>query len=286
MTPYDINTTCGRQTARSHGIRQNPLRLGVVKTTPVLRAFRALSAGTGRAFMIGFIYLWYDRKCKMFYLGGHLGQEDDGYIGGGRRFIEAYRKRPEDFKRRIILRISEGTLADIRKAEGWYLNLIKRKELRTRYYNSVRAAIGFNQEANLRIHSQRDEAGKSLHALKAGHARGVVVHSNKNADGKSIHAVKNAAITHNIKDGNGKSVHAIRMGHAGAGKPKSIEHKRKIKESHEHCWTPERRLIQRRNAIGRICITNGELERRISSTEDIPEGWRIGVKPGSRGPKL
>ena len=27
---------CGRQTVRSHGIRQNPLRLGVVKTTPVL----------------------------------------------------------------------------------------------------------------------------------------------------------------------------------------------------------------------------------------------------------
>lgn len=29
----------------------------------------------------GFVYIWRDRKNKMFYIGSHMGKLDDGYIG-------------------------------------------------------------------------------------------------------------------------------------------------------------------------------------------------------------
>ena len=28
----------------------------------------------------GFIYIWFDTKRKMYYIGCHVGKEDDGYI--------------------------------------------------------------------------------------------------------------------------------------------------------------------------------------------------------------
>lgn len=50
---------------------------------------------------LGFVYLWRDRKHKMYYLGSHVGAEDDGYIASaGPRFQRAFRKRPQDFKGR------------------------------------------------------------------------------------------------------------------------------------------------------------------------------------------
>ncbi len=52
----------------------------------------------------GFVYLWFDRERNMFYLGSHHGLEDDGYIGSSQRFKWAYKKRPNDFRRRIIER--------------------------------------------------------------------------------------------------------------------------------------------------------------------------------------
>jgi hypothetical protein len=52
--------------------------------------------------MQGFIYIWYDRKRKMYYIGCHWGTEDDGYICSSKRMKDAYKKRPHDFKRRVI----------------------------------------------------------------------------------------------------------------------------------------------------------------------------------------
>lgn len=53
----------------------------------------------------GFVYIWYDRKHKRYYIGSHWGFEDDGYICSSRMMRQSYNRRPEDFKRRIIKRI-------------------------------------------------------------------------------------------------------------------------------------------------------------------------------------
>lgn len=57
------------------------------------------------------------------------------------------------------------------------------------------------------IHSEKDEEGRSVHAIKAGKA----AHKVKDEDGKSIHAKKCAAKVHEKKDGNGKSLHTLKL---------------------------------------------------------------------------
>lgn len=81
----------------------------------------------------GFIYVWYDKKRKMFYIGSHWGTEDDGYICSSNRMRDAHRRRPQDFKRRVVVRgIDRETLLE---EEHKWLNKIPDDELGKRYYN-------------------------------------------------------------------------------------------------------------------------------------------------------
>lgn len=81
----------------------------------------------------GFIYLWFDRKHKRYYLGSHLGTEDDGYICSSRWMRQSYKRRPQDFKRRILER---GIAKEVLKEEEYkWLKQIKNEELGERYYN-------------------------------------------------------------------------------------------------------------------------------------------------------
>lgn len=81
----------------------------------------------------GFVYIWYDRKHKMYYIGCHWGTEEDGYICSNNRMREAYRRRPADFKRRILKKnIERMHLLD---EELKWLHMIKDEELRIKYYN-------------------------------------------------------------------------------------------------------------------------------------------------------
>jgi hypothetical protein len=50
----------------------------------------------------GFVYIWKDRKRKMYYIGSHWGTECDGYVCSSNRMRDAYRRRPIDFTRRIL----------------------------------------------------------------------------------------------------------------------------------------------------------------------------------------
>lgn len=81
----------------------------------------------------GFIYIWYDKKRKMFYVGSHWGVEEDGYICSSNRMRDAYRRRPQDFKRRIIARDVQRTVLLEREYE--WLSMIPDKQLGKRYYN-------------------------------------------------------------------------------------------------------------------------------------------------------
>jgi len=82
----------------------------------------------------GFTYIWFDKKHKRFYIGCHWGTEDDGYICSSNWMRDAYRRRPEDFKRRII---QKGFVdrTDLHEAEFKLLSKIKDDELGVRYYN-------------------------------------------------------------------------------------------------------------------------------------------------------
>lgn len=84
--------------------------------------------------MSGFVYVWYDRKHKRYYVGSHWGREDDGYVCSSSWMKQAYAHRPQDFKRRIVQRVATSR-KDLLIAEGRWLSMIKGHEIKTRYYN-------------------------------------------------------------------------------------------------------------------------------------------------------
>ena len=82
----------------------------------------------------GLVYLWFDRKHKRFYIGSHWGSVDDGYVSSSRWMRKAYRRRPADFKRRILVTITT-TRHDLLVEEARWLRMIKPSEIKVRYYN-------------------------------------------------------------------------------------------------------------------------------------------------------
>lgn len=84
--------------------------------------------------MCGFVYIWRDRKHKRYYVGSHWGTPDDGYICSSPWMKRAYKQRPQDFRRRILVTISTSK-RDLLDEEYRYLALIKDDELTKRYYN-------------------------------------------------------------------------------------------------------------------------------------------------------
>tara|TARA_R110000803_G_C11845025_1_gene305095 strand:- start:73 stop:675 length:603 start_codon:yes stop_codon:yes gene_type:complete len=51
---------------------------------------------------IGFVYKWNDFYNGKYYIGSHLGDVNDGYVGSGSYFKKAYNKRKDFFSREIL----------------------------------------------------------------------------------------------------------------------------------------------------------------------------------------
>jgi len=82
----------------------------------------------------GFVYIWYDRKHRRYYIGCHWGTEDDGYICSSPWMRKSYKRRPSDFKRRTLKRIHSNR-QELLDEEYKFLSMIKDEELGKRYYN-------------------------------------------------------------------------------------------------------------------------------------------------------
>ena len=82
----------------------------------------------------GFVYIWFDRKHKRYYIGCHWGYENDGYICSSSNMISAYNRRPNDFKRKIVSKIFSDKKTLLEEEYRW-LKQIKEFELGVRYYN-------------------------------------------------------------------------------------------------------------------------------------------------------
>jgi hypothetical protein len=98
----------------------------------------------------GYVYLWYDTRAKLFYLGGHFGKVEDSYVCSSFVMKRAYKIRPETFKMKV-LEYSLGGVLELRAAEQRWLNMIKDVELllsvnvkngTARYYNVKKNAYG------------------------------------------------------------------------------------------------------------------------------------------------
>lgn len=87
----------------------------------------------------GFVYLWFDRKHKRYYVGCRWGSINDGYVCSSKWMKQAYGNRPQDFKRRIIVSDIK-TRVETYVIEQKFLDMIKHTEIKPytekpRYYN-------------------------------------------------------------------------------------------------------------------------------------------------------
>jgi hypothetical protein len=101
----------------------------------------------------GFVYIWYDKKRKMFYIGCHWGHVDDGYICSSNRMRDAYKRRKTDFKRRI-LKTNILSRIELLDEEYKWLSLIDDSELSKKYYNAINKRFGHWSET-------QDKSGKN-----------------------------------------------------------------------------------------------------------------------------
>ena len=82
---------------------------------------------------VHFVYMWYDRARKMFYVGSHTGRLDDGYISSSRWLTGEVRYRPQDFRRRIVKIFP--TRQEAQHVEYSLIHLIKETWFGIKYYN-------------------------------------------------------------------------------------------------------------------------------------------------------
>lgn len=115
----------------------------------------------------GFVYLWFDKKRKMYYVGCHWGTVNDEYICSSNRMRDAYRRRPKDFKRRILKMNIERS--ELLKEEYQWLQLIKKEELGKKYYNTQNHHFGhwITNEKHV-VKPLSEEARKKISLAKKG----------------------------------------------------------------------------------------------------------------------
>lgn len=131
-----------------------------------------------RAVQYGFVYIWRDDRRSMFYIGSHHGAEDDGYTGSSIRFKRSIKKRPEDFRRRVIDRNFIDDPVRTRALEDVWLKRIKPDELGNKYYNLKRYAGGGNLYEGLSLEAlenTRKKLRESRFSEKHHAARSVMI---------------------------------------------------------------------------------------------------------------
>ena len=113
--------------------------------------------------MSGFVYIWYDRKHKRFYIGSHWGSSNDGYICSSSWMKQAYKHRPHDFKRRIVA-VVETDRASLLKEEQRWLEMMQPHEMKIRYYN-LQTTSGYRWHTE---EEDRKTIGQKISAAKMG----------------------------------------------------------------------------------------------------------------------
>jgi hypothetical protein len=115
----------------------------------------------------GFVYIWRDRKYKRYYIGGHWGREDDGYICGSVWMLKAYRKRPQDFKRRVLFKCNDKTVLWYKEYQ--YLSLIKEENLGEKYYNV--SCFHYHETSSMKGKHLSEESKKKISKALKGKPR-------------------------------------------------------------------------------------------------------------------
>jgi hypothetical protein len=181
--------------------------------------------------MSGFIYIWRDKKRKRYYIGSHIGTEDDGYICSSTWMKQNYKKHPEYFKRKILEYVDDKS--KMMEREYYWLSMIKQEELGKRYYNKTNYKNG---------HWIFDEDKKILVAQKISKANTGRKHKNRKPVSEETKkklsvALKGKSITYERSEETRKKIseNTKRLQKEGKigmkGRKHSVETKRKMREN-------------------------------------------------------
>jgi len=80
-----------------------------------------------------FVYLWFDKNRRMFYIGSHSGSTTDGYVSSSRWLSGEVAYRPDEFTKRVLS--YHPTNGAMIREEHRLLAMIKDYEFGTKYYN-------------------------------------------------------------------------------------------------------------------------------------------------------
>ena len=182
----------------------------------------------------GFVYIWFDRKHKRYYIGSHWGTEDDGYICSSSWMMQAYKLRPDDFKRRILAKIYEGKKNLLEEEYKW-LSLIDDEEiLSKKYYNRTKHKNGhwmaedYEKDVKRRI-SQKTKEAMNRPEVREKYLQGLKSRNNRSSDIEVREKRRQSMIGKNVGKDNSKAVAASAEKRRGTNI--SEEHKNKIKEA-------------------------------------------------------
>ena len=126
----------------------------------------------------GFVYMWFDRKHRRYYVGCHWGAIDDGYICSSDWMRDAMARRPSDFKRRILK--SQLSRDDMYIEEQRYLDMIRPDEIKPsnnhpKYYNLCLSSKNLWH----RHEESRKTVGAKISAAKRGKKTGPMTEERK-----------------------------------------------------------------------------------------------------------
>lgn len=154
-----------------------------------------------------------------YYVGCHWGTEDDGYICSSRWMMKSYKRRPQNFKRKI-LKTSILPRTQMYIEEQHYLDMIKPEEIKIRYYNlCLKNGNLWHQHPD-----SRKTIGEKISASKKGKSNGPC--SSETA--AKISAAKKA------KNRKFTEEHKAKLRAAKLGKKLSPEHRAKVIKTLRH----------------------------------------------------
>ena len=172
----------------------------------------------------GFVYIWFDRKHKRYYIGCHWGSVDDGYICSSSWMKKAYKNRKNDFKRRILKTNIEHR-PDMYLEEQKWLDMIKPEEIKPinekpRYYNLNKSVgnLWHKYDENIKT------IGQKISNAKKGKKNGPMSEERKAA----ISAAKKS------KNRQFTPEHKEKLRQAKLGKKLSPEHRDKVIKTLKH----------------------------------------------------
>ena len=236
----------------------------------------------------GFVYVWYNRVKKKFYIGCHWGTEDDGYICSSTTMRKAYRRNPRYFKRRIISRVYTNR-QDLLEEEHKWLALIPDEELGKKYYNLNKHHFG-HWTASPDARSVRDKISDSLKGKKR-----KPLSKEHRAKLSAIHSGKVLSEEHKANLKKTGTWNNITPGAWNKGIKHSEDTKQKIKNSVSDAYSDgsigkkisekltgrtlsdEHVEKLRQCRIGRKWYTNGTLNKLIKEGDPIPFGYEVGM---------